>query len=498
MKQVDAKPFDAYHKWLAIPPHEQPPNHYRLLGVELFEEDSDVIAAAADRQMAHIKSFAAGKYASHSQRLLNELAAARICLLNAEQKARYDMQLKRQSPVSQLSEQLPPPPVLEIDVVDRGPYRSKRRKRQNAPTVIAVVVVGGAMGLLAGYGALTLIKPNRVNIQTVPTPKQVSKAEPRSNPPAGLREQSQRPRTIGRQPLDAPVNSAPIPPGAMVRQQRPQPPIPNLEDRVRRRAQEVDDPESVEPVDVEDEKLPLPSIVVPLTLDDPTIVVLATPAGGEVKDLQCDIGLSQNLLRRSGGGDHTVHEIVVEGLGNRGKHTAEFAAGVEGCQVGLEISVIHRSSAAVCNIRPRFSLPSGDVQPLTIRDFANYRKRLATMLSKVEGAKSSVSRLRATRDRQSQRASNARSGMSPSGGNPAADSIARSAARSQVLMAEAAVERAEKRIADAQDWISNESAIQREASALKSISEYANSVAANGSIYIRFHVGEMTVPATVK
>jgi len=41
-------PFDAYYFWLAIPPKDQPPNHYRLLGVELFEENLDVIAAAAD------------------------------------------------------------------------------------------------------------------------------------------------------------------------------------------------------------------------------------------------------------------------------------------------------------------------------------------------------------------------------------------------------------------------------------------------------------------
>ncbi len=29
--------FDPYHKWLGIPPDEQPANHYRLLGLELFE-----------------------------------------------------------------------------------------------------------------------------------------------------------------------------------------------------------------------------------------------------------------------------------------------------------------------------------------------------------------------------------------------------------------------------------------------------------------------------
>ena len=44
----DAERFDPYHRWLAIPPKDQPPNHYRLLGVELFEADPDVIENAAD------------------------------------------------------------------------------------------------------------------------------------------------------------------------------------------------------------------------------------------------------------------------------------------------------------------------------------------------------------------------------------------------------------------------------------------------------------------
>ena len=35
--------FDPYHEWLGIPPDEQPANHYRLLGLELFEEDGKIL-----------------------------------------------------------------------------------------------------------------------------------------------------------------------------------------------------------------------------------------------------------------------------------------------------------------------------------------------------------------------------------------------------------------------------------------------------------------------
>ena len=36
--------FDPYHTWLGIPPEKQPPNHYTLLGIELFEDVPDTSA----------------------------------------------------------------------------------------------------------------------------------------------------------------------------------------------------------------------------------------------------------------------------------------------------------------------------------------------------------------------------------------------------------------------------------------------------------------------
>ena len=85
--------FDPYHKWLGIPPKDQPPNHYRLLGVELFEPDPDVIDAAVEQKMLFVNQCAMGSHVEHSQRLLNELSLARVCLLNPTQKARYDAEL---------------------------------------------------------------------------------------------------------------------------------------------------------------------------------------------------------------------------------------------------------------------------------------------------------------------------------------------------------------------------------------------------------------------
>lgn len=97
--------FDPYHKWMGISREEQPPNHYRLLGIRLFEDDGDVIQNAADQRMAHLRNFQLGHYAEFSQRLLNEVSAARLCLLRPSQKQEYDARLR-----AQIAPRTAPPP----------------------------------------------------------------------------------------------------------------------------------------------------------------------------------------------------------------------------------------------------------------------------------------------------------------------------------------------------------------------------------------------------
>src|SRR5687767_12069074 len=90
--------FDPYYKWLGIPPQDQPADHYRLLGITLFESDPQVIESAADRQMVHLRTFATGPNAALSQKLLNEVSAARITLLNRAKKEAYDRSLRARQP----------------------------------------------------------------------------------------------------------------------------------------------------------------------------------------------------------------------------------------------------------------------------------------------------------------------------------------------------------------------------------------------------------------
>lgn len=89
-----SKPFDPYYTWLGIRPEEQPPNHYRLLALQPFEDNLDTIEHAADARMAHLRTLQAGQHSTDCQRLLNEVAAAKICLLNPQRKAEYDNTLR--------------------------------------------------------------------------------------------------------------------------------------------------------------------------------------------------------------------------------------------------------------------------------------------------------------------------------------------------------------------------------------------------------------------
>ncbi len=85
--------FDPYHKWLGISPRDQPPSHYRLLGIDQYESDPEVIEAAAERRMSFLHQYVTGDHIADAQSLLNELAAARVCLLDPKRRRIYDQQL---------------------------------------------------------------------------------------------------------------------------------------------------------------------------------------------------------------------------------------------------------------------------------------------------------------------------------------------------------------------------------------------------------------------
>ena len=166
-----AESFDPYHKWLGIAPKDQPPHHYRLLGIDLFEDDRDVIDAAANRVMSYLKDLATGDAAAYYQGIMNEVMQARICLLNPNRKATYDSELRAKLPTkkpparakqpsataaSAAPPNLPSPtpvsPPSPLPVVAPLPTPAGRRR----PSWL-VTAVASAVGLLAAMVLIVIV-----------------------------------------------------------------------------------------------------------------------------------------------------------------------------------------------------------------------------------------------------------------------------------------------------------------------------------------------------
>ena len=129
-------PFDPYHKWLGIPPEEQAPNHYRLLGVPLFESDPDVIDGAAEQRTIYLRTFQTGPNAELAERLLNEVSEARICLLIEADKASYDQQLQTGFETVQGDHQITG--LAERAVLQREAEQERQRAQQEREEAEAV------------------------------------------------------------------------------------------------------------------------------------------------------------------------------------------------------------------------------------------------------------------------------------------------------------------------------------------------------------------------
>jgi WD40 repeat protein len=89
----NADTFDPCSKWLNIPEGERPPNHYLLLGLDLFESDPSTIRNAADERSKAVRPRCL-KYPDVATQLLNEIAKARVCLIDPDRKAAYDELLR--------------------------------------------------------------------------------------------------------------------------------------------------------------------------------------------------------------------------------------------------------------------------------------------------------------------------------------------------------------------------------------------------------------------
>lgn len=86
--------FDPYLSWLGIGPEERPPSHYRLLALVPFESRTERIEEASSVRGALLVPHLAGPQRELARRLLDEVEAARQCLLDPAMRAGYDAGLR--------------------------------------------------------------------------------------------------------------------------------------------------------------------------------------------------------------------------------------------------------------------------------------------------------------------------------------------------------------------------------------------------------------------
>src|SRR5215207_891621 len=89
-------PDDLYTTWLHVPPGPRPPDHYALLGLPPFTSDREQIERAAQAQLGRLDRFALHPdkvRRDACQQMMNEVARARVVLVNPERRAAYGAQL---------------------------------------------------------------------------------------------------------------------------------------------------------------------------------------------------------------------------------------------------------------------------------------------------------------------------------------------------------------------------------------------------------------------
>ncbi|HUY88708.1 MAG TPA: prenyltransferase/squalene oxidase repeat-containing protein [Pirellulales bacterium] len=195
--------FDSYYRWLGIPQAEQPPTLYRLLGLSPLEPDLGVIEEAADRQMAHVRAHQNGPYSAESQRLLNELSAAKLTLLHVAKKLAYDRTLR--PPV-------PPPPLpgpARIAPAASAPAPRPIPMPPPAPVAVAPIPIAAAPGSSgAGFPAPEAYQPP-AEYQGANAPR--SPANPTRMPGNGAAARAPERAPPQPAPMPSPVMPRPVP-----------------------------------------------------------------------------------------------------------------------------------------------------------------------------------------------------------------------------------------------------------------------------------------------
>jgi hypothetical protein len=176
--------FDPYRKWLGIPEDSRPPTHYQLLAIVPTEQDRDVIEMAVIRQSAFVRNYQKGPNSDAASQLLNEIAAAKACLLDPEKRAKYDAGLKPAQPAPTPAVAVLPAVATAIPVQPAMP-----------PTATTQPIVATAVSVQPAVPTAVPVQPAAVPVQPAapadlvtpakrPAQRRAARRAPTSPPPS--------------------------------------------------------------------------------------------------------------------------------------------------------------------------------------------------------------------------------------------------------------------------------------------------------------------------
>jgi hypothetical protein len=408
-------------------------------------------------------------------------------------------------------------------------------------------VIGGLMGVLAGYGLLAMIRDHGFNLnqrvetadaksatqesvaatKTNPTPPAtdhpsepkshdvaVSQAEigPATQPTFDANERLKtKPNGRRRQPVitaseaslkiatkdTSPQTSLP-PPVDSAAPPLPPPDEPSHENSTLASANAAPSlpPPSSPSEQSSRDSAKATAAIVPLTLKQDVIRVFAIPDDVPADSLLCDVGFSPELTGRQL--PTGTYDMVAERLGKRGEYSQELPLNMNGAGAAIEIKIRQQNKAAVCEIRPKFSLPMSGIKQLTIASGSIVQKSLNRTLNNTINAEQALPGMRSNLNELQLQLADAQQHMSDMGSNINETGSIRIQWRAKVHQLSLAIAKLSKDIPRAEQLIANKPTLETDISDLDQISQFAGRIASNATISVRFYNGDVTIPATVK
>ncbi|HEX4416225.1 MAG TPA: hypothetical protein VH107_21510, partial [Lacipirellulaceae bacterium] len=402
-----------------------------------------------------------------------------------------------------------------------------RETRHSNPLLIPLVVVGGLMGIFAGYGVLAMIRDHGFHLERpaestqTKTTAQTSVGLPESNsnqPPidespsprsrdfaessrtetnssaefahnANVRENAtaterSRKRTTPatEASLKIAVNNLPVqppsPPGDVAA-----PPLPPPEQPAQAASQENPRNDSS-----------VASAIVPLTLTQGTIRVIAIPDNVPPDSLLCDVGFSSELAGRKDLPSGT-YAMVAERLDWHGEYLQELPLHLAGAGAAIEIKIHQQNKAAICEIHPKFSLPMSGIQQFTIARGSALQNSLSRSLNDAMAARQALPNMRFNLGQLQSELTKAQQATTQLGSNPADTGLLHHNATMAITRLNRSIAALNKDIAHSERLVTDEPAFRTDLDDLNQISQYAQSIASVATIYVRFHNGDVTIPA---